>query len=134
MKKVESEVFTVWGNCLATGKKPYQNLDNLIGRGLINDYVYDNSKLELNKENIKNILGYLELSGDEIRYFDLAYTKDHEKWTLFNQKIEMLSSLLEASGLLEFAVDSANWDEEEAKNPRIRIKKDMENPKVKIKK
>lgn len=134
MKKVESEVFTIWGRCLAKGKNSYQNLDNPIGRGLLNDYVYDKEKLEANKENIKRILGYLDLGEDEIRYFDLAYSKNHEKWTLLNQKIEMLSSLLEASGLLEFEVDSASWDKREAENPRIKIKKEIETPKVKIRK
>ena len=134
MKKVESEVFTIWGRCLAKGKKAYQNLDNPIGRGLINDYVYDKEKLEENKENIKRILECLDLGEEEIRYFDLGYSKEHEKWTLFNQKIEMLSSLLDATGLLEFEVDSANWDRKEAENPRIKIKKEIEAPKVKIRK
>lgn len=123
MKNLEKMVEFLWEQCVCKEEGAYKNPNNLVGRGKINDFVYSKDKVTYYQPIIVFIGSILIPKDTEVRYYDLAYEINGEKWANFYFKVEKVVSLLEASGLLEFCNSSKDWDLAESRNPKIRIKK-----------
>lgn len=120
---LEKMVEFLWDQCVCKEKKAYENPNNLIGRGKLNEFVYSKNQIAYYQPVIAFIGSILRPSNEELRYYDLAYENNGERWTELYFKVEKAVSLLNASGLLEFCQPSKYWDSLESRNPKIRIKK-----------
>ena len=123
MNNLEKMVEFLWEQCVCKEKCAYKNSNNLIGRGKINDFVYNKAELTYYQPIIAFIGSILIPKDTEVRYYDLAYETNGERWANYYFKVERVVSLLEASGLIEFCNSSKDWDLAESRNPKIRIKK-----------
>lgn len=120
---LEGTVEFLWEQCVCKEEYAYRNLDNLVGRGKINDFVYDKDRLDYYQLEVAHIASSLAQNNTELRYYDLAYEANGNRWTDYYCEVEKAVSLMHASGILEFCTPSKDWDAAESKNPKVRIKK-----------
>lgn len=113
----------LWEQCVCKEKDAYKNLNNLIGEGKLNDFVYDKEKIERYQPMIQLIASSLIENSSDVEYYNLAYTADGERWTKYYFEVEKAVSLLNVSGMLEFCTPSKNRDAAESRNPMVRIKR-----------
>lgn len=120
---LEGTVDFLWEQCVCKKKGAYENLDNLVGRGKLNDFVYDKDRLDYYQPVVVHIALSLAQNNTELRYYDLAYEANGNRWTDYYYEVEKAVSLMNACGILEFCIPSKDWDAAESRNPKVRIKK-----------
>lgn len=113
----------LWEQCVCKEKDAYRNLDNPVGRGRINDFVFNQAMINFYLPVIAYVTSGLAKKDTELRYDDLAYEVSGNKWTDYYYKVEKAVSLMNASGMLEFCTSSKDWDAAESRNPMVKIKR-----------
>lgn len=113
----------LWEQCACTEKDAYKNSDNLVGRGKLNDFVYNKDKIDSFRPMIALIASSLAQGDAEVRYYDLAYEANGNRWTDYYYEVEKAVSLMDVSGILEFCTPSRDWSVAESRNPMVKIKR-----------
>lgn len=116
VNNLNKKVFKIWSYCIS------DDIYDELGEGTLGDYVYKQDKLEEKKEELEEILNTIDINKENLKFSDLGYTKSGEKWAKSNQRIDFLSSMLNASGLLKYEEYPLTYEKNKI-NPKIKVLK-----------
>lgn len=118
-KDFKEQVRLIWSDCLATGPKPWQNKDNIIGEALNVDYTFDPDKIALHAEEIYHLIAMVQTATT---YEEMKFLSNGEKWSELRQPVSFLMALGNSLKLVDFKNKRADWTKEEELNPEIQFK------------
>lgn len=117
-KEFAKRVRDIWGDCLASGPRPWEKTGNVLGEALMVDYTFDSDKLMAHSNEIYELISMVHhaTTYEEMKYLDTG-----EKWSELRQPVSFLMALGNALRLVDFKNDRRTWSEEETRNPELKF-------------
>lgn len=117
-REFAKRVRDIWGDCLASGPRPWEKMSNVVGEALMVDYTFDSEKLMAHADEIYELISMVYQATT---YEEMKYLNTGEKWSELRQPVSFLMSLGNALKLVDFKNDRRTWSRKESKNPELKF-------------